>query len=300
MPAARRPPPSTYLERLRAELAELHRRYDKVLDTSAIHNVDPNRHSSGIFHFGAVKWDWAPSDAEHEGDRMALLGPLRAWIVRFRLLFPHPVPSVAGRIEANLGLLERWLVRGGKDHGVPTTVDAARAQVDQAVAELGRLLDLLPSDPHAVRLVVDTNTLIDNPDLTVFVPELGPAYMAHVQPVVLRELDDLKRPGRSSELREAAKRADRRLKNLRDNGDVQTGVRVAGEVYAVFDHREPARDGLPGWLDFDVPDDRLVAAVLRLQSDHPGSALYVATGDLNLQTKLAAVGLPFVELPDAA
>lgn len=34
-----------------------------------------------------------------------------------------------------------------------------------------------------------------------------------------------------------------------------------------------------------------------LQSQHPGSALYVATGDLNMQNKLSAVGLPFVELP---
>jgi hypothetical protein len=55
------------------------------------------------------------------------------------------------------------------------------------------------------------------------------------------------------------------------------------------------------WLlresDLTVPDDRLVASTLLLQSAQPGSALYVATGVLNLQTKLAAVGLPFVELP---
>ena len=82
----------------------------------------------------------------------------------------------------------------------------------------------------------------------------------------------LKRSGRTPELREAAKRADRRLKALRDNGDVQLGARVAGEVYAIFDFREP-RDGLPSWLDLGIPDDRLVAGVLRLQSDHPGSAL---------------------------
>ena len=62
--------------------------------------------------------------------------------------------------------------------------------------------------------------------------------------VVLHEVDDLKRSGRTSELREAAKRADRRLKG---------------------DFREPAREGLPGWLDLEVPDDRFVATVLRLQ-----------------------------------
>jgi hypothetical protein len=46
-----------------------------------------------------------------------------------------------------------------------------------------------------------------------------------------------------------------------------------------------------------VPDDRFTASSLLLQAEHPGSALYVATGDMNLQTKLTAIGLPFIELP---
>ena len=43
-----------------------------------------------------------------------------------------------------------------------------------------------------------------------------------------------------------------------------------------------------------VPDDRFVASTLLLQSRHPGSCVYIVTSDLNLQTKLAVVGLPFV------
>ena len=77
-------------------------------------------------------------------------------------------------------------------------------------------------------------------------------------------------------------------------------ARVEGDVYAIFEYPEPRNEGLPAWLDLQVPDDRLVASVLLLQSTHPGSTVYVATGDLNLQTKLAAVGIPFVELPDLA
>jgi hypothetical protein len=65
----------------------------------------------------------------------------------------------------------------------------------------------------------------------------------------------------------------------------------------VFEHIEPRNDRLPSWLDLTVPDDRFVASTLLLQSEHPGSALHVATSDINLQTKLAAVGLPFLELP---
>ncbi|RNI17972.1 PIN domain-containing protein [Flexivirga caeni] len=155
------------------------------------------------------------------------------------------------------------------------------------------------TDEYPNRLVVDTNTLLDNPDLSAYISLLGSRYMAHVLPVVLRELDDLKRGGRNPEIREAARRADRRLKGLRTNGgDIRTGVKVAGDVWARFEHVEPRDDGrLPSWLDLTVPDDRLVASALLLQSDHPGAKLTVATGDLNLQTKLAAVRLPFIELP---
>ncbi|MER5927872.1 hypothetical protein [Streptomyces mirabilis] len=68
-------------------------------------------------------------------------------------------------------------------------------------------------------------------------------------------------------------------------------------MHAVLEHIESKGDGLPNWLDLDVSDDRFVASALLLQSRHPGSAIYVATRDINLQTKLAAVGLPFIEAP---
>jgi hypothetical protein len=117
--------------------------------------------------------------------------------------------------------------------------------------------------------------------------------------VVLREIDDLKRAGRNDTVREGARRAERRLKGIRNHGDVRQGVCVAGDVVAKFEHIEPRSDDLPDWLDMTVPDDRLVASALLLQSEHPGSALYVATSDINLQTKLHAVGLPYIEPPTA-
>lgn len=46
-----------------------------------------------------------------------------------------------------------------------------------------------------------------------------------------------------------------------------------------------------------MPDDRFVASTLFLRSAPPGSVVNAATSDINLQTKLSAVGLPFVEVP---
>ncbi len=289
--------PPTYVARLRAELDEIHTAYAEVLANSAI--VNPHAHyrpTRGLIRVTDAPWAWANSDAALEASRMALLRRLRDWEPRLRLLFPHPTPTVSKRLDEHLGRLERWLLRE-RDGTVPSTMQKAVEMIDADIADLHALAELLPADQYATRLTVDTNTLIDNPDLAAHVGTLGRRYMAHLLPVVLREIDDLKRGGRTEELRDAAKRADKRLKGLRTNGDVRTGVRVAGDVYAVFEHVEPKGDRLPSWLDMTVPDDRFVASSLLLQSDHPGSAIYVATSDINLQTKLTAVGLPFVELP---
>ena len=287
---AARPP--SYLTRLLAELDQISAGYAEVLSASAICNIDP-----GPGFIGFPSWGWAESSAGLEASRMALLRLVRGWEPRFRLLFPHPVPTVSKRLDEHLGRLERWLVRKPGEHRIPSAIGKAAERVNADVAGLRELAGLLPPDEYAVRLAVDTNTLIDNPDLAVHVGALGRRYMVHLLPVVLREIDDFKRGARTPQLREAAQRADRRLKGLRDNGDVLSGVRVAGEVSAVFEHVEPRNDRLPSWLDLTVPDDRFTASSLLLQAEHPGSALYVATSDMNLQTKLAAIGLPFIELP---
>ncbi|WP_446666610.1 PIN domain-containing protein [Flexivirga sp. B27] len=292
-------PPPSYLDALIAELDAIERDMIALLKQSEIRYVNPNANGSGIYFVGAADFGWGASDPGLEAERMALLRTVREWVPRFELLFPHPTPEVEERHHEATRLLERWLVRsGGSDHSIPRTTHEAIQVVRAHVTALRGSQALLPDDEYPSRLVVDTNTILDNPDLSAHVTTVGDRYMAHLLPVVLRELDDLKRSGRNPEIREAARRADRRLKGLRTNGDVSVGVKVAGRVWARFDHIEPRDDGrLPSWLDLAVPDDRLVASALLLQSDHPGARLTVATGDLNLQTKLAAVGLPFVELP---
>lgn len=290
--------PTSYLAGLLSELEELADGFRSVLASSTIENIDPNRGGrSGAIFIGFARWGWGDSDSTLEAARMELLGWVRDWGPRFRLLYPHPTPSVSKRLDDDLGQLEKWLVRKAGDHSVPSTVDAATKILEETVGDLRSLTELIPSDEYPIRLVPDTNTLIDNPDLAAHVNALGSRYMVHVLPVVFRELDDLKRAGRTQDLRDNARRADRRLKGVRDNGDVRTGARVAGDVLAVFEHREPQGESLPEWLDLTVPDDRFVAASLLLQSEHPGSALHVATSDLNLQNKLAAIRLPFIELP---
>lgn len=294
-------PPLPYTESLMAELDVIADAFEGILDRSSIENIDPNRGGGGdVMFLGFPTHGWEASDNELEAMRMALLTQVRDWAQRFQLLFPSPTAQVKKRHDDAIALLENWLDRGKKGrHSVPGTVAAAKAELAATVGTLRDARELLPGDDFRQRLVVDTNALMDEPDLAAYVPALGRRYMVHVLPVVLRELDDLKRGGRQEAQREAARKADRRLKGLRDNGDVRNGARVSGDVWVVFEHIEPRGDGLPIWLELGVPDDRFAASTLLLQSEHPGSSIVVATSDLNLQTKLAALSLPFVEPPEA-
>ena len=279
------------LESLRATYLEMVRRSDVL-------NIDPNRGRSDVVFIGFPKWGWAPSDPAHQSMRMGILRDLAELRPLVELLFPHPTPELKKRNSDAFRTLETWAERSGRnDRSVPSTIDKAVGVADKAFDALLESLSLSGSDEFGTRLVVDTNILIDNPDLAAFVPTLGPCYRVHLLPVVLSELNEHKANGRNPEIREAAKRADRRLKGLRNQGVVTQGVTVSGQVSVVFEHKEPRSDLLPTWLDLTIGDDRLVASALLLQSEHPGSAIYVGTSDINLQTKLAAVGLPYVELP---
>lgn len=285
--------PRPYIDALSQELAGIEADFVALLEASEILNVDPNV-PGGVLFIGAAQWGWASNEAL-QARRMDLLGRVRDFRPRFQLMFPNPTPEIRKRHNRAFSQLEKWLEREHGDRSVPSDIPTAVQRLRDVIADLQAARELLPVDPMPWHVVVDTNVLLDNPDLGQFADKVGARYTAHVLPVVLRELDDLKRAGRNEDLRAAAKRADRRLKGLRDNGDVSVGAKVSGDIWAVFEHVDPRADGLPSWLDLDVPDDRFVASTLLLVSRHPRAITVAATGDLNLQTKLDAARLPYLD-----
>nr|WTB28537.1 hypothetical protein OG781_02170 [Streptomyces sp. NBC_00830] len=102
------------------------------------------------------------------------------------MLFPHPTPDVTKRLEENFELLRRWLERP-RDRTVPATTDKATDHVRDAVTTLRQLGELLPPDPWAVRLVADTNVLLDDLDVAIYTPLLRKRYMVHLMPAVRQE-----------------------------------------------------------------------------------------------------------------
>lgn len=231
---------------------------------------------------------------------MRLLRRYTAWFDRFRLLFRNPTPNVTAHVADADKFVRRWVERPDAwDHTIPSTTDLARQRAEQ---ELTAFDDLLGVAEHAgtpaPKLVPDTNALLRDPDLASYAREAAtPTFDVHVVTTVLRELDDLKDRGRTPELRDKAQAVVRRFKGLRDKGSLSEGVSLTKNTKVFFESREvPVADVL-SWLDPSVPDDRILGAALRLQSDNPSSTVLLVTSDLNLQNKADAAGLPYMETP---
>ncbi len=291
---------TSYLERLRSELGEIRADTDALLDASTIRGVNPNRPDAGVVFLGAADWGWGPSDPTLSAAQMHLTARYQAWFDRFQLLFPHPTPEVASEITSVDEFVRRWAERPGTwDHSIPRTIDDAKQVVAEQFDVFDRLLEIAAhAGSETLRLVPDTNALIRNPDLASYARSApSPTFTIHLVPTVLAELDNLKDRGRTQDLRDQAQGVVRRLKGLRDKGNLASGVKLTKTITVQTEAREVDVRAVLDWLDPTVPDDRLLAAALRLQSDHPSGAVLLVTSDLNLQNKADAVGLPYIETP---
>jgi hypothetical protein len=291
----------SYCERLVVDLEAVEALMMELLDASTIVHSDPNRYAHSGVAVIAPTTRWGRSDEKQTRLQMRGTAAYDEWFIRFRLLFRSPTPRLRDSMKEADKFVRAWFERGGSDWGVPSEMSAAKEKAQGKFEELRSILRLACGEEEqgpAIVAVPDTNALIDVADLASYAGPLGQAtYDVRLVPTVLGEIDDLKRSGRVQDLRDAARRVDRMLKGLRDRGDVRAGVRVTKSVSVVFEVAEPTFEGLPGWLDPKVPDDRFVASALLLQSSMPTKAVVIVTSDLNVENKVAAVGLPHVEPP---
>jgi rRNA-processing protein FCF1 len=292
--------PEPYLARVRRDLATLGDELQATIDSSTIKYINPNSGGGGVFFVGASDYGWGPSDDALTAARMALLSKYSDWYDRFLLLFPNPTPEVRSKIKKADDFVRQWVGREGAfDHAVPRTVEEAKKVAAARWAAFDDLLDVAGmAGDKTLRLLPDTSALLRNPAVEEYGSAVGSSsYMVHIVTTVLGELDDLKDRGRTPDVREKAYKVVRRLKGLRDRGSLADGVTVAGQVRLRLEHREVDARSVLSWLDPAVPDDRILGAALRLQSDHPAGVVVLITGDLNLQNKADAVGLPYADPP---
>lgn len=291
---------TSYLARLRTELDQIEVDYQAILESSHIVYVNPNEPGSSVVFVTAADWGWGPSDAAHTAARMRVLGAYRTWRPRMGLLFPHPTPGVANQLDEADRLLERWLLRPGAfDYEIPSSVEPAKEVVARHFATLRAILDVVSVGGDTTpRLIPDTNSLLSNPEIASYPVAAGAdRAVIHLLPTVLGELDRLKDQGRTKELQDKAQAVIRRIKGLRQRGNLASGVNLTRAIVVRADAREPDVRAILDWLDPTVADDRIVAAALTLQAEFAAAVVTLVTSDMNLQNKADAVGLPYIETP---
>jgi rRNA-processing protein FCF1 len=285
-----------YIDRLRDDLAAIAADLDSLVAMSTIRYHSPRSGDMVIIRLSDLAWD--PADDAITAAQMALIARYSAWFERFRLLFPNPTPAVRKKMERTDSFVRRWVERPSLfDNDLPRTIEEARGIAADRLKAFGELLGIAAHSGDAgLRLLPDTNVLLRNPA----VEELGEAvgsskHTVHIVTTVLAELDDLKDRGRTPDVREKAEKVVRRLKGFRDRGSLAQGVKVQGQVWLRLEHREVDARSILSWLDPASPDDRILAAALRLQSDNPAGIVVLITLDMNLQNKADVVGLPYAE-----
>jgi hypothetical protein len=298
--AARRWRP--FAARLSDELAELLNLLDELLDGSAIVNVDPNDDDdSPFFYVGFPNWGWKADGDVQTQRRLELIATWVRWRQLFDLLFADPPPDVAERIDEGARLVDDWIRRPGGDHSIPASIPEAKARLRERTTDLLELLAMKAASGAGVIAIPDTNALILSPAVEAYGSALGTdEYEVHLVPTVVSELDRLKVEGRTPELRDKVHAVLRRIKGLRDRGTLADGVTVTRTVRLLSQAREPDFARMPGWLDPANNDDRILAAALEIQGRRSAATVVLVSGDLNLQTKADAAGMPYVEPPTAS
>jgi rRNA-processing protein FCF1 len=283
----------SYADLLRAEWEEIREEFLSVVGSSTIEHID---WPPGFIGFAQRRWQADDSSAVQR--RHDLLVRYDRWLSRFKLLFSASIPVIDETISGVDNLVRGWIERGdGNDWSIPRSIDLAVAKAREVTAALGELIDqAAPATGSELIVVLDTNCLLRNPDLATYATlfDSRPVELVFM-PVVVRELDELKDRGRSPDVRDAALKATRRIKGLRDRGSLVAGVRVEGRVSARVEPIEPEFSRVPAWLDPNTPDDRLVASTLMMQAARPTAVVVLVTGDIGLTTKAEFNGIPTID-----
>ena len=146
-------------------------------------------------------------------------------------------------------------------------------------------------------LAPDTNSIVSEPDPMKYrtIVEDG-RFVFLLLRTVLAELDTLKYSHRNPGFREKVQKAIIRIKGWRNQGPLLGGVTVDQSITVRAIGSEPDMQRTLSWLDKDNHDDKIVAAVLEVQSAHPASRVVLVTGDVNLMNKADLAQIETAEL----
>ena len=286
-----------YINRLQDELQLIEKQMLELLDASTIKEyiAGPSRAVCIIVppHY------WGDTDEKQKLLQIQLLKTYSTWSEHFCLLFCEATKEIEQKIKNTHNFIESWIEKTSL-YEVPPTIQEAKLKFQEEIQtyyELIRLLDT--SKENKWILIPDTNALIFAPDVSQYHKVAGVVeYTIIIFPTVTQELDGLKVNHRDAQFRDKVKSVIRRLKGLRQQGNLLKGVTVNKTITVRMEAKEPNFKYTLGWLDPSNNDDRIIANALELQRTYPSDKVVLVTGDINLQNKAELAKLPYAEPPE--
>ena len=180
-------------------------------------------------------------------------------------------------------------------------LDENERKMRTAFGEVVRVLDVFDQlGDKGIIVVPDTSALIERPEPSAYRSVAGQdEFTLVLLPTVLGELDELKIAHKNQAVRDAANSAISRIKGWRLQGSLVNGVTVDKTITVRAHHVEPDMDSSLSWLDASVQDDRIVAATLAVEAQHPAARVVLVVGDINLLNKADAAMIETADIPSS-
>ncbi|SRR5260370_10705934 len=288
----------SFVVRLEQQLQTIEQQGIELLDASTIKKVYHDPFSKIAFVGHDYYWDTADEKQKHL--QLKLLRKYSSWFEHLQMLF-YGSPEATQKQIRDIDVRIRTWIEKKHVWNVPSTIDEAKRIFRVQLQTYYALLQVFKtSDQVEIILVPDTNALIKAPDLASYGVAIGKAeYTVVILPTVLSELDKLKITHRNEEFRGKVESIIRRLKGLRQQGNMHEGVIVSRVVSVKMIAQEPDFKRTLSWLDPTNNDDRIIAAILEVQREEPSSIVILVSADINHQNKAEMANLPYIEPPDA-
>jgi len=289
--------PISFASRLRQQLQFIEDQMMKLLDISTIKEFrnDPN---SPIILIGAPYY-WGETDESQRRLQMQLKNTYLTWFEYFLFLFSNATEEIQLQIEETNRLVTNWIEKRS-DHSIPPTIQEAKLKFREKIRFFYELIQMIenPNNSELI-LIPDTNALIKAPGVSQYSKiAQRRKYTVILVPTVLKELDRLKVSHRDQNFRDKVNSVIKRIKGLRQQGNLLQGVTVNKTITVKAVAREPNFNTTLHWLDSSNDDDRIIASTLEIQRIYPSAIVILVTSDINLQNKAELAYLPFLEPPD--
>ncbi len=253
--------------------------------------------TGGMVVLLAPDYYWGEATAEQRNTQLAIKRDYEKWFEILRSVFRTPADHLNQKIQEADVEFRKWI-----ELGLNRSIDSDREVTEKRLRDDAerflKLLKILTAGPVSeIILIPDTNAIVGEPDPTQYKDIAGDdSFVFLLLPTVLAELDELKNNHRKNpDFRKKVNKVITRIKGWCSQGKILDGITVNKTITVRATASEPDMKCTLTWLDEHNRDDRIIATVLEIQSDHPAARVVLITGDVNLSNKADAARIEWVD-----